>query len=174
MCTPRVVQTARPHFEEGTHRHFTTCAASLARASRANSTLTLIGSWLFFWSPPSRATTQQSRSPQHATCRSQHGLKASPTKSKGVLARVNATQAVRCGLLARRAFSRTYMVTVLLQPMATRPLRSADTSLGANLWRWSNAFVCLATGPVVCSPGTFTSKPWTHDCLLYTSPSPRD
>ena len=58
------------------------------------------------------------------------------------------------------------MVTVLLQPMATRPLLSADTSLGANLCRWSKALVWRATGPVVCSPGTFTSKPWTHEALL--------
>ena len=58
------------------------------------------------------------------------------------------------------------MVTVLLHPMATLPRLSADTSLGANRCRWSKAFVCLATGPVVCSPGTFTSKPWTHDALL--------
>ena len=58
------------------------------------------------------------------------------------------------------------MVTVLRHPMATRPRRSADTSLGANLWRWSKAFVCLATGPVVCSPGTFTSRPWTHEARL--------
>ena len=58
------------------------------------------------------------------------------------------------------------MVTVLRHPMATLPRLSADTSLGANLCRWSNALVCLATGPVVCSPGTLTSRPWTHEALL--------
>merc|ERR1712138_198571 len=43
---------------------------------------------------------------------------------------------------------------------------SAETNLGASRCRCSKALVWRATGPVVCSPGTLTSKPWTHDALL--------
>ena len=55
------------------------------------------------------------------------------------------------------------MVTVLLQPIATRPLLSAETNRGASRCRCNKALVWRATGPVVCSPGTLTSRPWIHE-----------
>ena len=58
------------------------------------------------------------------------------------------------------------MVTVLRQPIATLPLRSADTNRGASRCLCSKALVWRATGPVVCSPGTFTSSPWIHEARL--------
>ena len=58
------------------------------------------------------------------------------------------------------------MVTVLLQPIATRPLLSAETNRGASRCRCNKALVWRATGPVVCSPGTLTSRPWMHEARL--------
>ena len=47
--------------------------------------------------------------------------------------------------------------------MATLPRRSADTNRGASRCRCNKALVWRATGPVVCSPGTLTSRPWMHE-----------
>ena len=55
------------------------------------------------------------------------------------------------------------MVTVLRHPIATLPRLSAETNRGANRCLCSKALVWRATGPVVCSPGTFTSRPWMHE-----------
>jgi hypothetical protein len=55
------------------------------------------------------------------------------------------------------------MVTVLRHPIATLPRLSAETNRGANRCLCSKALVWRATGPVVCSPGTLTSRPWIHE-----------
>ena len=58
------------------------------------------------------------------------------------------------------------MVTVLRHPIATLPRLSAETNRGANRCLCSKALVWRATGPVVCSPGTLTSRPWMHEARL--------